>query len=146
MAVLSAKAAEILAYGSLDLRKFAWLPLHRRLALRRGEGARRRLVPPRPRIDLNRAVLYIIVLVTLIEITAAHRAFCCLARVDRVAAAVLRREVAGPKILLLASSCKGRLVCRALPERHALEEFLLLAVDLCIAFRLAFLEAASVHT
>lgn len=74
--------------------------MHRRLAWC-GERARSRLIPSGASIDLDRAVLDVIVLVKLVEIAASHRTVSRLTRVDCAASGILRSEVIDPKILLL---------------------------------------------
>lgn len=103
-ALFGAKAAKVLAHSALDLRKTA-LATDDLLAapVRRAERVRRRLVPARAIVDLDSAVLNIVVLVQLIKVPAVHcRIICHLARVvNRVASYVFGAKVRWAEELLM---------------------------------------------
>jgi len=119
IAVLAvAEAAEVLAYRALDLAELAWLTLvWWRFALHCRKRSGGRLASSRACVDLYCAVLNVIVLIKLVEVTPSHR--CALTRltaVDSIAAIILTilgREVSGRKVLRLrwlAAPGKGGLV------------------------------------
>jgi len=113
IAVLAgAEAAEVLAYRALDLAELAWLTLALMLMMMRWRFALRcrkrgggRLASSRACVDLHCAVLNVIVLIKLVEVTPSHRcALTRLAGVDSIAAIILTilgREVGGCKVLRL---------------------------------------------
>ena len=99
--------------------------MRRWLALRSSERVRPSLVPARACVDLDCAVLYVVVLIQLVEVAAGHRALGRLAGVDRVAPTILGPKVTGAEELLLPLSRVRRLIACIWRESNALEELLL---------------------
>ena len=65
--------------------------------VRRAKRIGRRLIPPRPIVNLNRAILYIVVLIQLIKVPTVIGG----GRVHSIAPNVLRSEVGRAKKLLM---------------------------------------------